>query len=499
MKIKNIVRNLSIFVLVTLLMVTSFDYRVNAATFGVSASSYSVQPGQSFTVYVNLSAPASGVFYVSGTNVSLNSTTCEVWGSSGCSVTATAISEGNASVTITAPNGGTSNEVTLESNDELVSGSKTVNVSVKRPTTSNSGGSTSNNGNQTSNNQQSNEKEEPKKEEKKNSDSSLASLSVSNGKLSPSFSAGTTSYKVSLPSTASSIKISASARDSKASVSGVGTRELEPGNNKLSVVCSAEDGSTTTYTINVYVDEKPLTYVTYNGTKLGVSAQNEKGGKLSKTFDETKIKINGIEVPAWKNKALNITLVYLQSEGIEGYYMYDEAKQEIVSVYEPMAVLGQNIVRVDVPENLHKREGMKFTKIKVDGKEFPGWTFEDKSLENYALIYVMNDAGKYEYYQYEKTQNTLQLYSGSAPLSQESYLKYKEDVEKQLDNSKTWNVILGILAGLFAVGMISSIVFAFKKKNTSLKYEKVNIPARKISKASNIEADNLINKSRGEE
>lgn len=479
---KKMIKKLWLWAFALAIMISIFDLPAKifaAGGLSVSASAGSVYVGDSVTFTVSASNSAG--------NVSVSGAVNDyIWlDNSSKSYTVKATSEGTIGINVAGVLA--SYDTGLDQN---VSGS--AYVTVKNRPTSNSEG-------QTSNNQQSNEKEEPKKEEKKNSDSSLASLSVSNGKLSPSFSAGTTSYKVSLPSTASSIKISASARDSKASVSGVGTRELEPGNNKLSVVCSAEDGSTTTYTINVYVDEKPLTYVTYNGTKLGVSAQNEKGGKLSKAFDETKIKINGIEVPAWKNKALNITLVYLQSEGTEGYYMYDEAKQEIVSVYEPMAVLGQNIVRVDVPENLQKREGMKFTKIKVDGKEFPGWTFEDKSLENYALIYVMNDAGKYEYYQYEKTQNTLQLYSGSAPLSQESYLKYKEDVEKQLDNSKTWNVILGILAGLFAVGMISSIVFAFKKKNTSLKYEKVNIPARKISKASNIEADNLINKSRGEE
>ena len=204
--------------------------------------------------------------------------------------------------------------------------------------------------------------------------------------------------------------------------------------------------------------------------------------------------MNGIAVPAWKNDALKITLVYLQSEGTQGYYMYDETKQEIVSVYEPVAVLGQNVVRIDIPENLQKREGMNFTKVKVDGKEFPGWTFEDKNLENYALIYVMNDAGKYEYYQYEKTQNTMQLYSGSAPISQEAYVKNIETMEKQLDNSKLLNVILGVAAGIFAVGMIASIVLASKRKNTSLKYEKVNLSAKKMSKASNIEADNLINK-----
>lgn len=449
-----------------------------AGGLSVSASAGSVYVGDSVTFTVSASNSAGNVNISGAVNDS-------IWlDNSSQSYTVKATSAGTIGINVSGVLA--SYDTGLDQN---VSGSSYVTV-MNRPTSSG--------GNQNNTNQNV-VKDEPKEEVKKNTDSALASLSVSQGKLSPNFASGTTSYKVTLPSTASSIKISASARDAKASVSGAGTRELEPGNNKLSVVCSAEDGSSTTYTINVYVDEKPLTYMTYNGVKFGVSAHNGKGGKLSKAFDETKIKVDGIEIPAWKNNALNITLVYLQSEGTEGYYIYDETKQEVVSVYEPMAVLGQNIVRIDVPENLQKREGMNFTKVKVDGKEFTGWTFDDKNLENYALIYVMNDAGKYVYYQYEKTQNTLQLYSGSAPLSQEAFVKYKEDMEKKLDNSQMRNVIFGIAAGIFAVGMIVSIVMASKRKGTSLKYERVNMPARKMSKASNIEADSLMNKFKDKE
>ena len=449
-----------------------------AGGLSVSASAGSVYVGDSVTFTVSASNSAGNVNISGAVNDS-------IWlDNSSQSYTVKATSAGTIGINVSGVLA--SYDTGLDQN---VSGSSYVTV-MNRPTSSG--------GNQNNTNQNV-VKDEPKEEVKKNTDSALASLSVSQGKLSPNFASGTTSYKVTLPSTASSIKISASARDAKASVSGAGTRELEPGNNKLSVVCSAEDGSSTTYTINVYVDEKPLTYMTYNGVKFGVSAHNGKGGKLSKAFDETKIKVDGIEIPAWKNNALNITLVYLQSEGTEGYYIYDETKQEVVSVYEPMAVLGQNIVRIDVPENLQKREGMNFTKVKVDGKEFTGWTFDDKNLENYALIYVMNDAGKYVYYQYEKTQNTLQLYSGSAPLSQEAFVKYKKDMEKKLDNSQMWNVIFGIAAGIFAVGMIVSIVMASKRKGTSLKYERVNMPARKMSKASNIEADSLMNKFKDKE
>lgn len=485
--LKNILKKLILCMIASWLGLNCSAGLIHAASVSVSA-----WDNGNGTYSVSVSSP-----YIGGVNVSTTYGNVQFWCEGSCVVTSgSSTIKGTGTISINAiPINPMSDS---NASKITVSGASTY-INVKNPNDvvnkPNTGGDSSG----SAQNINSSNEDEPKEEVKKNTDSALASLSVSDGKLSPNFASGTTSYKVTLPSTASSIKISASARDAKASVSGTGTRELEPGNNKLSVVCSAEDGSSTTYTINVYVDEKPLTYMTYNGVKFGVSAHNGKGGKLSKAFDETKIKVDGIEIPAWKNKALNITLVYLQSEGTEGYYIYDETKQEVVSVYEPMAVLGQNIVRIDVPENLQKREGMNFTKVKVDGKEFTGWTFDDKNLENYALIYVMNDAGKYVYYQYEKTQNTLQLYSGSAPLSQEAFVKYKEDMEKKLDNSQMWNVIFGIAAGIFAVGMIASIVVASKRKSTSLKYERVNMPARKMSKASNIEADSLMNKFKDEE
>ena len=63
MKLNNKVRSLSILILVMLLIMTSFSSReFMRQHLGVSASSYSVQRDNLFTVYVNLGAPASGVF-----------------------------------------------------------------------------------------------------------------------------------------------------------------------------------------------------------------------------------------------------------------------------------------------------------------------------------------------------------------------------------------------------------------------------------------------------
>ena len=79
----------------------------------------------------------------------------------------------------------------------------------------------------------------------------LTSLSVSAGSLSPSFNANQTSYTVNVNNDVSSINITASLADSKASISGVGQKNLNYGDNNFPIVVTAEDGSKKTYNVNV--------------------------------------------------------------------------------------------------------------------------------------------------------------------------------------------------------------------------------------------------------
>jgi hypothetical protein len=83
----------------------------------------------------------------------------------------------------------------------------------------------------------------------KSTNNNLASLSV-NGTSVAGFSASDTSY--TMPNTdATSITIAASASDSKASVSGTGTKNLAYGVNKFNIVVTAESGAKKTYTVTI--------------------------------------------------------------------------------------------------------------------------------------------------------------------------------------------------------------------------------------------------------
>ena len=85
------------------------------------------------------------------------------------------------------------------------------------------------------------------------SNASLASLSVSTGTLSPAFSSDVMNYVVYVPYETEHIDLSGVAQDGKARSVAGSSADLEPGDNVLSVVCTAEDGTTKAeYTVHVY-------------------------------------------------------------------------------------------------------------------------------------------------------------------------------------------------------------------------------------------------------
>ncbi|MBD8499461.1 cadherin-like beta sandwich domain-containing protein [Paenibacillus arenosi] len=92
------------------------------------------------------------------------------------------------------------------------------------------------------------------------SDANLSGLVLSAGTLTPAFASGTTSYTANVSSGVTELDVTPTVADSKASVtvngaavaSGSGTRiPLNVGSNPITVVVTAEDGTTKTYTVTV--------------------------------------------------------------------------------------------------------------------------------------------------------------------------------------------------------------------------------------------------------
>lgn len=383
-----------------LMTISLLQLPVYAAGFSVSKSASSVAPGGTFTVSVSVSGE--GRFNFSASNGTVSSSSQWIAGSGSVSVKAG--SSGTVTVSVTA------SDVSANDGETVISGTHSVSVAINAPT---SGGNTtnsnnSNSGSTTNNTDTTTQQTEEKKEETKKSNvNTLASLTVSAGELSPAFDGNNTNYEVNVDAKVTSITIDAKAIDAKASVSGTGEHALQVGANTLQVVCKAENGSTKTYTITVNVDETPQVYLKLNKQKLGV-VRNVKDLGIPESFEATTIKIEENEVTAYHSNNMNKTILYLVNEkGEKNFYLYDE-KEGVTSIFIPVTVLGRNVYIIDVKKDDVKVDHTKFNKIQIDNNTFEGWTFTDD--KNYSLIMVMNQKGEKVIYQYEATENTLQLY-----------------------------------------------------------------------------------------
>ena len=435
------------YLILSLMLVFAFTLIKNdsvfAASYSVSVNTNNVSSGGSVTLSITGSGceGSFSVYVNNGASVTGNN---PIWTGE-----STQIKAGSSSFTIIV----TPQSVTDSNTAEKITSfqSKSIPITVKSSSSSSSS-SNSSNGSTSSNNSSSSSQTTPEPEVKKSSEKNLSSLSVSEGTLSPKFSAGTTTYKVDLTSETESLTISAKAKDSKAKVSGTGKKELKIGENNFTVTVTAEDGSKKTYTISVYVTEKPTQFVKLGDQNLGILNDLSKTD-VPKGFEKSTIKIDNKDVTALQNKDMGLTLLYLQNEDDStGFYIYDVDNNKVLSKYQTVAVNGKTYVLMDAPDNLEAIQDLKTATIKVGDVELSGWKFEDEALSHYTLVYLMNEAGETQLYTYEDTEGTLQKYT---------------PVEEKNDNTLTY-VFIGSTA-LFVVStvVLGYMYISFKKKSIS--------------------------------
>ena len=140
----------------------------------------------------------------------------------------------------------------------------------------------------------------------KSSDATLKNLSASGYTLSPSFKANTTSYTVTVPSTATTIKLEGATNHNKATVSGLGNITLTGNETVATIKVTAEDGSVKTYTVKIEKEEQEQEEVKKSNDatlkKLDVS-----GYTLTPTF---KSNINNYSMKVRNNiTSLNVTAI----------------------------------------------------------------------------------------------------------------------------------------------------------------------------------------------
>lgn len=354
------------------------------------------------------------------------------------------------SLTVTPTSTGTLT-VKIDEGSNAVLDAKYVNVLGSRSVTVKAPSSNTNTNTNTNNNNNSNSSnsDSSKKEENKSNDNKLSSLTISKGTLSPKFSANTTSYKVDLTSDIETVDIAAKANDSKAKVTGTGKKDLVIGSQTYSVTVVSESGIKKVYSITFNVTEKPTVFTQFGDQKLGILKDVAKI-EVPEGYKETTVTLEGEEIRGWKNDKTGLTLVYLADEnGHKSFYIYSDGK--VANKYELITIAGKKYTLLDIPSDMKEQEGLKADKVKIGDMELDGWSYEDKNHANYAVVYLMNEAGEKNLYSYEKTEGTLQ--------------KYVVSEEKKANNTLTY-----VLAGTTALFALSTLgvymmYMNFKKKS----------------------------------
>ena len=178
------------------------------------------------------------------------------------------------------------------------------------------------------------------------SNANLSALSVSAGRLSPAFSPSKTTYDIHVGADVKVCTVSADAEDSKATISVTGSKNLSVGKNVRKVVVTAENGSTKTYTLNIYRaepsqsteseenEDDPINNNEEEPKEIAVTIDGEdyvvvediKNESLPQKFNLVIGKYKEKDIPLIKDAKLKYTMVLLKNQKTsdEEWFFFDE-------------------------------------------------------------------------------------------------------------------------------------------------------------------------------
>ena len=368
-----------------------------------------------------------------------------------------------------------------EGNDAggVITGASTKVTVTSASSNNDSNSNKDNSGSNTGNDSNAN-KDNENKEEKKSSNASLGSLVISAGTLSPEFSAATKDYTATVDYSCSSLAVTANPADSKASVTSVtGNDSLEVGENTVSVVVTAEDGSTSTYNIVVTrrAEDDPENAdkqdnwkkFDINGTEWTM-VNDIPEDVVPEGFEHSKTVIDGLEYNTLHGTFGDITLVYLQSESGNGLFVYDVAQN---AAYEFVRINSEShFIVVLLPKVDDVPDGYNEISLSIEGKGVATayQTKVEKSddqTKDFYLVYAMNDNGESGWYTYDSVDGTYMRNELSTPtVAQEENDTTKSELVPGIANK--YLVLAAILVLIIIIlALLLLVVIVKNKKRTA--------------------------------
>lgn len=333
-------------------------------------------------------------------------------------------------------------------------------------------------------------------------DNSLKSLTISPGTLSPSFKYNTTKYTANVSGDVTSIAVDAQPSNAGATVESVtGNTDLQPGNNTVSIVVRAENGTLATYTITVNrggaakdpeeedpeedPEEKPeedpdtelpATDIVINGVFYEVS-KTLPDTELPEEFSKGTATYGGEEVEAYTFPYQNLQLFYLNpitAEGEEeqegGFYFYNAGANEFfpyinITVGTKYVIVLPSVYSEGIPDRCQD-VSITLGTATISGCQL----METESTGEFFLVYCVDQHGTAGWYQYDTLDMSLQRYHQVQYVPEEKeeeapeidtsvYTKAYEELEAKYKKEKnTSRIIIIVLSSLLAVSVIAIAV-----------------------------------------
>lgn len=433
------------------------------------------------------------------------------------SVTLKAISAGKASISLSATDGviyGTEEEL-----DSMAGSSTSVTVKNEAAGSNGNAGNGSSSGTGSNNNTGSNTAA-------LSADNSLKALTISPGTLSPAFKGSTTKYTATVDNSVTSIAVSATPVNEKATIESVtGNTNLAVGANVVQIVVKAENGTTATYKITVTRQAAGTTgsETTTTGGENGDSGNSDDGNddsgdpgdteevdatetpvpaadvvinnttyhiadnfteeQIPAYFTETTVNFRGAECRGLTFDKGTISLIYLETDNVDAttgrFFIYDETRDVVydfmkftagessyvIPLLAPLdSVLPESYVQVSLqmPENTV----MTAYQLPVeDGEE----------ASDFYIFYGVNQDGTEGWYQYDAAEGTYQRVNGNITETADSssddlaalQSQYDELSKKYKDAKSFSRNMIAVLIFVLAIAVViilNIMLFGRKKK-----------------------------------
>ena len=464
--------------IMTIVVFSNKNIVLAAGSISVSASKTTVKVGDVVTISTSISpgeygvnatlTKSSGAFeFVEGDNIYSDG------GTPNNSIKVKAVSEGSCTFSVRVINAFDDQlkETSMSSGSVTITATSASSNNDSNSNKDNKDNSGSNTGNDSNAN-----KDNENKEEKKSSNASLGSLVISAGSLSPEFSAATKDYTATVDYSCSSLAVTANPADSKASVTSVtGNDSLEVGENTVSVVVTAEDGSTSTYNIVVTrrsEDDPENADKQDNWKKFDINGtewtmvNDIPEDVVPEGFEHSKTVIDGLEYNTLHGTFGDITLVYLQSESGNGLFVYDAAQN---AAYEFVRINSEShFIVVLLPKVDDVPEGYNEVSLSIEGKGV-ATAYQTKAektddqTKDFYLVYAMNDNGESGWYTYDSVDGTYMRTELSTPtVAQEENDAVKSELVPGIANK--YLVLAAILVLIIIILLLLLIVSAVKNR-----------------------------------